>query len=292
MRSPRSTVRVLVVGAGGLGCPALWELAPLLAARGGSVTIADDDVVEASNLQRQILHRDADVGRPKVDSAADALDRRWPRLAVYTVEARVAAHNVGALVAAHDVVLDGTDSFESKFLLNDACVRAGVPLVHGAVVRFGGQLMTVTSESACYRCLFEAPPEPGAAPSCQEAGVLGAVCGVVGALMAREALAILDGTPQLAGALMIYDALALPDRARRRVAIRRRLSCEACARAAAALSASIARSSTASLTSASSSTATSPSPSTTTSSSTVASSPASPLPAAGAGRRSSEVPSC
>jgi molybdopterin-synthase adenylyltransferase len=219
---------VLVIGAGGLGCPALWELGPVLAARGQAVTLVDDDVVEVSNLQRQILHRAADVGRPKVDSAKDALARRWPALVVETVGARVERANVDALVAGRRVVLDGTDSFESKFLINDACVRARVPLVHGGVVRFGGQLMTVTSESACYRCLFEAPPEPGAAPSCQEAGVLGAVCGVVGALMAREAIAILDGKPALAGALVSYDALAQPGRARRRVAIRRRPSCEAC----------------------------------------------------------------
>jgi molybdopterin/thiamine biosynthesis adenylyltransferase len=222
------SARVLVVGAGGLGCPALWSLAPRLAERGASVTIADDDEVDRSNLQRQILHRDADVGRLKTASAADALERRWPALTVYVADARVTAANADALIAAHDLVLDGSDNFETRFLLNDACVRARVPLVHGAVLRFGGQLMTVTSESACYRCLFEAPPAPGSAASCQEAGVLGAVCGVVGALMAREALAILDGKPQLAGALLIYDALAAPERARRRVAIRRRPSCEAC----------------------------------------------------------------
>jgi adenylyltransferase/sulfurtransferase len=219
---------LLVVGAGGLGCPALWALAPELAARARSVTIVDDDVVDASNLQRQILHRTIDVGRPKVESARDALAHRWPALAVETMRARVDATNVDALVTGRAVVLDGTDNFASKFLLNDACVRARVPLVHGAVVRFQGQLMTVTSETACYRCLFEGEPEPGAAPSCQEAGVLGAVCGVVGALMAREALAVLDGRPQLAGAILVYDALASGERARRRVQVRRRASCEAC----------------------------------------------------------------
>jgi adenylyltransferase/sulfurtransferase len=215
---------VLVVGAGGLGCPALLELAPALAGR-GSVTIVDDDRVDRSNLHRQILHRSADVGRHKVDSARDALAARWPTLAILTEATRVDAGNVARLIGAHDLVLDGTDSFAAKFLLNDACVAAGVALVHGAVVGLGGQLMSVLPGHACYRCLFEAPPPEGAAPSCQEAGVLGAVAGVVGALMAKEALAILDGRPALAGALCVYDART---DARRRVAMRPRPSCPAC----------------------------------------------------------------
>ncbi len=218
------SARVLVVGAGGLGCPALWALAPEISARGGSITIADDDVVDISNLQRQILHRTADVGRPKAESAKDALARRWPELKVEALQLRVDENSAPDLIARHDLVLDGTDNFAAKFLLNDACVAAGVPLVHGAVVRLGGQLMSVAPGHACYRCLFEAPPPDGAAPSCQEAGVLGAVCGVIGALMAAEALALLDGRPQLAGALLVYDARA---RERRTIRVRPRPDCPA-----------------------------------------------------------------
>jgi molybdopterin-synthase adenylyltransferase len=212
--------RVLVIGAGGLGCPALLALAP----RVGTVGIVDDDIVELSNLNRQILHRTEDVGRPKVTSARDALARRFPRLAVETLRARVEPDNVDAVVRGWDVVVDGTDSFDTKFLINDACVRAGIPLVHGGVVRFVGQLMSVVPGSACYRCLFEAPPPAGIAPSCQEAGIVGAFAGVIGALMADEALAILDGKPRLGGTLLVVDGLE--DR-RRRITIRPRAGCEA-----------------------------------------------------------------
>lgn len=221
MTSPTKKARVLVIGAGGLGCPALLALAPHV----GTVGIADDDVVELSNLNRQILHRTADVGRPKVQSARDAVRRRFPSANVETLRARVEPDNVDAVVRGWDVVVDATDSFDAKFLINDACVRAGIALVHGAVVRFTGQLMSVVPGAACYRCLFEAPPPAGVAPSCQEAGIVGAFAGVVGALMAGEALAILDGKPRYDGALLVVDGLE--DR-RRRVAVRPRPGCEAC----------------------------------------------------------------
>jgi adenylyltransferase/sulfurtransferase len=219
---------VLVVGAGGLGCPALYALA----ARGVPVTVVDDDVVDVSNLQRQILHRAADVGRPKVESARDALLRRWPALEVTALALRVEAGNVDDLLSARGfaAVLDGTDSFESKFLLNDACVRAGAPLVHGGVVGWIGQLMSVVPGHACYRCLFEAPPPPGHAPSCRDAGVLGAAAGVIGGRMAEEAIAIRDGAPRLAGALETFDARTGQ---RRRIAIRPRPGCAACGERAA-----------------------------------------------------------
>jgi molybdopterin/thiamine biosynthesis adenylyltransferase len=216
--SPKA--RVLVIGAGGLGCPALLALAP----RVHTVGIADHDRVEVSNLNRQILHRTADVGRLKVQSARDALLRRFPSLNVETLRARVEPDNADAVVRGWDVVIDGTDSFDAKFLINDACVRAGVPLVHGGVVRFVGQLMSVVPGSACYRCLFEAPPPRGIAPSCQEAGIVGAFAGVIGALMADEALAILDGKPRLAGTLLVVDGL---EDHRRRVALKPRTGCEA-----------------------------------------------------------------
>src|SRR6185312_13163550 len=143
--------RVLVIGAGGLGCPALLALAPHV----GTLGIVDDDIVELSNLNRQILHR------------TDAVRRRFATANVETLRARVEPDNVDAVVRGWDVVLDGTDSFDAKFLINDGCVRAGIPLVHGGVVRFVGQLMSVVPGSACYRCLFEAPPPRGVAPSCQ-----------------------------------------------------------------------------------------------------------------------------
>ena len=221
LRSPKITV----IGAGGLGCPALYALGPELAARDARVVIVDDDRVDLSNLQRQILHRTADVWRLKVDSAEEALAARFPTLAVQARALRVGRENARAVVAGSDVVLDGTDSIEAKFLINDACVLERVPLVHGGVLRFSGQLLSVLPGQACYRCLFEAPPPPEAAPSCQEAGVLGAVCGLLGALMAEEALAILDGKPALGSTLLVIDALSGE---RRRIKIKPRPDCQVC----------------------------------------------------------------
>ena len=218
--------RVLVIGAGGLGCPALLALAP----RVHTVGIVDHDRVEVSNLNRQILHRTEDVGRLKVQSARDALVRRFPSLNVETLRARVEPDNVEAVVRGWDVVIDGTDSLESKFLLNDFCVAASVPLVHGGCVRYSGQIMSVLPGLACYRCLFEAPPPAGSAPSCSEAGIIGAFAGIIGALQAEEALAILDGKPRLGGALLIIDGSPIIDgRAgrRRTVRIKRRAGCAA-----------------------------------------------------------------
>jgi molybdopterin-synthase adenylyltransferase len=197
---------LLIIGAGGLGCPALWALGQ--SGRALSVGVVDHDVVDVSNLHRQILFSDAEVGLHKVDAARETLAARFPNLTVEPMRARVDHTNVDALVRGARVVLDGTDSFEAKFLINDACVAAAVPLVHGGVVRFAGQLMSVLPGSACMRCLFEAPPPADAVPSCQEAGILGPVAGVIGARMAAEALAILDGKPDLAGTLDIFDALA------------------------------------------------------------------------------------
>jgi molybdopterin/thiamine biosynthesis adenylyltransferase len=219
--------RVLVVGAGGLGCPALLALAPALVARGGTLGVIDDDRVELSNLNRQILHRTEDVGRAKAESAKDALLRRHPLLRVEAIVARVDARNAGELVPRWDVVVDGSDSFASKFLLNDACVRAGVPLVHGGVVQFTGQLMSIVpgvAGAGCYRCLFEAPPPAGVAPSCSEAGVIGAFAGIIGALQAKEALAIVDQQPRLAGILLVVDGRSDE---RRHVHVRPRPGCEA-----------------------------------------------------------------
>jgi adenylyltransferase/sulfurtransferase len=215
---------VIVIGAGGLGCPALWTLAPALEKRGLGVMLVDDDVVDRSNLHRQILHASIDVGRPKVESARDALILRWPGLRVETRRVRVSEANARAVVRGARVVLDGTDSIEAKFLINDACVAERVPLVHGGVVRWDGQLMTVLPGQACYRCLFEAPPSTPA-PTCEQAGVLGPAAGVIGTLMADEALRILDGKPALASMMLVCD---FRSDERRMVRIHRRPGCAAC----------------------------------------------------------------
>lgn len=201
---------VLVIGAGGLGCPAAFALA---AAGVREIGVIDDDVVDATNIHRQILHSDADVGIAKVESLAHALERRFPRARVEPLEARFDASNAIALVSRYAVVVDGSDNFATKFVANDACVLAGVPLVHGAAVGTGGQLLTVPAGGKpCYRCLFEEPPaaDSDVGPSCAEAGVLGPVPGVVGALQGAEAARLLDGrNPAFAGRLVQYDSLGM-----------------------------------------------------------------------------------
>ena len=204
--------RVLVVGAGGLGSPAAFYLA---AAGVGNLRIADDDVVERSNLQRQILHADADIGMPKVDSAETRLSALNPRTRVEAVAERVTSDNVERLLEDVDVVLDGADNFPVRYLLNDACVKLGKPLVYGAVHRFEGQASVFDAgrrrgTAPCYRCLFPEPPPPDAAPNCSQAGVLGVLPGVIGMLQATEALKLLlhVGEP-LAGRLLHFDALSM-----------------------------------------------------------------------------------
>jgi molybdopterin/thiamine biosynthesis adenylyltransferase len=196
---------VLIIGAGGLGCPAALALAAAGVARIG---VVDDDRVEASNLHRQPLYGDADVGELKVVAFARAVDRLRSGIAVVTHATRFAAENAIALVSAYDVIIDGSDNFATKFLANDAAVLAGKPLVHGAAVALGGQLLTVpVGGRPCYRCLFEAPPPAGVGPSCAEAGVLGPVPGVIGALQGVEAARLLAGeTPAFAGRLVQYDS--------------------------------------------------------------------------------------
>jgi molybdopterin-synthase adenylyltransferase len=199
---------VLVIGLGGLGCPALLALGAWAEERQVRLTLVDPDRVDLSNLQRQILYRTNDVGRLKVEVAEQVLQRRWPKLQVEALPVRLEAQNARTLLGEKDVVLDGTDDFDSKFLLNDMALSLGVPLVHGGVVGWTGQLMTVVPDRACYRCIFEAPPERAAALSCQEAGILGAVAGVIGGRMAEEARAVLLGEPTLAGTLLVFDALS------------------------------------------------------------------------------------
>jgi adenylyltransferase/sulfurtransferase len=203
---------VLIIGAGGLGCPAALALA---AAGVRRIAFVDDDRVDASNLHRQVLHGEGDVGALKVESAARGLGRRYPEIEVDAIAARFDVTNALALVAAHDVIVDGSDNFATKFLANDAAVLARRPLVHGAAVGTGGQLLTVPAGGRpCYRCLFEEPPPAGVGPSCAEAGVLGPVPGVVGALQGAEAARLIRGeNPAFAGRLIQYDSLGMIVRA-------------------------------------------------------------------------------
>jgi adenylyltransferase/sulfurtransferase len=199
--------RVLVVGAGGLGSPVIQYLA---AAGVGTLGIADDDEVELSNLQRQVIHGDADVGRPKVDSAADYVERVNPDVAVRRQPVRVDADVVEGLVGDYDLVVDASDNFRTRYLLNDACVLAGTPLTHGAIYRFEGQATTFTQadDAPCYRCIFpEAPPE-GAVPNCAEVGVLGVLPGTVGCIQATETVKLILGKGEpLSGRVLFYDAM-------------------------------------------------------------------------------------
>jgi molybdopterin/thiamine biosynthesis adenylyltransferase/rhodanese-related sulfurtransferase/molybdopterin converting factor small subunit len=198
--------RVLLVGAGGLGSPAAFYLA---AAGVGHLTIVDDDVVDETNLQRQILHTVDRIGEPKVDSARKTLLALNPGIEVTALRARINSDNVSDLVAAADVVLDGSDNFPTRYLVNDACVLHKTPCVHGSVYRFEGQVTVFWPDRGpCYRCLYPAPPPPELAPSCAEAGVLGVLPGVVGMLEAVEVIKILLGIGRpLTGRLLAYDAL-------------------------------------------------------------------------------------
>jgi len=200
---------VLVIGAGGLGSPAIQYLA---AAGVGRIGVADDDVVERSNLQRQVLHGDADVGRPKVKSAADFVEQLNPDVDVATHETRVTSENVDALLDQYDLVVDGSDNFRTRYLVNDACTLAGVPFTHGAVFRFEGQITTFPADGGapCYRCLFPEAPPAGTVPDCETTGVLGVLPGTVGCLQATEAVKLLLGKGDpLEGRLVVYDAMEL-----------------------------------------------------------------------------------
>ena len=198
---------VLVVGAGGLGSPVLQYLA---AAGVGHLGIADDDVVERSNLQRQVVHADADVGRPKVESAREFVADRNPDVDVTTHERRVEADTVTDLVADYDLVVDASDNFPTRYLLNDACVLAGIPVSHGAIYRFEGQVSTFAGGEPCYRCLFPEAPPDGTVPDCATTGILGVLPGTVGTIQATETVKLLTGFGEtLAGRLVAYDAADL-----------------------------------------------------------------------------------
>ena len=198
--------KVLIIGAGGLGAPAAMYLA---AAGVGTIGIADADVVDLSNLQRQIIHATEDVGKPKVDSARETMNRLNPDVTVKTYQTFVSSENILDLIQDYDFILDGTDNFPAKFLINDACVLAGKPFCHAGIIQFWGQLMTyVPGQGPCYRCVFKNPPPPGAVPTCKQAGVIGAMAGVIGTLQAMEAIKYLLGVGDLlTGYLLTFDAL-------------------------------------------------------------------------------------
>ncbi len=198
--------RVLLLGAGGLGAPSSLYLA---AAGVGTLGIIDDDVVDVSNLQRQIIHAEDRIGMPKVESAKQTLGGLNPDVKVIPHKLRLTSDNVMSILKDYDVVVDGADNFPTRYLLNDASLKLGKPVVHASIYRFEGQITSfVPGQGPCYRCLYPAPPPPDMAPSCQEAGVLGVLPGIVGSLQANEALKILLGVGQpLVGRLLIFDAL-------------------------------------------------------------------------------------
>jgi molybdopterin/thiamine biosynthesis adenylyltransferase/rhodanese-related sulfurtransferase len=226
--------RVLLLGAGGLGSPASMYLA---AAGVGTLGMVDADVVDASNLQRQVIHATSRVGMPKVESAAKFIADLNPDVKVVPHMERLTSANVERIFSDYEVIVDGTDNFPTRYLVNDASVFMGKPVVHGSIFRFDGQVTTFIPEKAakklgmseagpCYRCLYPEPPPPHLAPSCQEAGVLGILCGIIGTLQATEAIKILLGRgTTLAGRLVTYDSLKLKFRELR---LRRAPDCPVC----------------------------------------------------------------
>ena len=205
MREDVATDRILIVGVGGLGVPALWSLA-----RAGTrrLTIVDPDPVEVSNLARQVIYRDRDIGKSKVDAASRWLGERFPGVKVEAHAVALDASNAARFVAAHDFVIDATDSPAAKFLINDTCIAARTPFVYGGVVRMTGQAMTVIpTETACIRCVFETPPDEEEIQSCREAGIVGPVAGAIGEMQAGEAMrASRAQKPLLSGKILTYDA--------------------------------------------------------------------------------------
>ena len=200
--------KVLIIGAGGLGAPAAMYLA---AAGVGTIGIADADEVDLSNLQRQIIHATKDLGKPKVQSAKETMNDLNPDVTVNTYHTFVTSGNIREIIRDYDFIIDGTDNFPAKFLINDACVMEKKPFSHAGIIRFKGQLMTyVPGEGPCYRCVFKNPPPKDAVPTCKQAGVVGAMGGVIGSLQAMEAIKFIVGQGELlTGNLLTYDALKM-----------------------------------------------------------------------------------
>ena len=197
--------KIFVVGAGGLGSPVALYLA---AAGIGTIGLIDSDIVDISNLQRQVLHHTPDVGRSKVQSAKDKIEALNPDVNVETYETRFGQENAIDLIKPYDIVIDGVDNFPAKFLINDACYFSKKPLIHGGILRFEGRVFSIIpGQSACYRCIFKQPPPAGLVPSCQEAGIIGAVAGIIGTIQATEAIKIVLGIGQpLTNRILDFDA--------------------------------------------------------------------------------------
>ena len=216
--------KILIVGAGGLGCPVGLYLA---AAGVGTIGIIDCDTVEISNLQRQIAHYTADIGSPKVESAKAKMLAINPDVKVRTYQEYLRAENIRAIIREYDFVVDGTDNFPTKFLVNDACVMEGIPFSHGGILRFDGQTMTVLpGKSSCYRCSFRNPPPPDAVPTCSQAGVLGAIAGMLGTVQAAEALKYLTEVGSLlTDTLLTFNAKTMDFR---QIKLPRQKDCPIC----------------------------------------------------------------
>ena len=215
--------KVLLIGAGGLGSPAALYLA---AAGVGSLGLVDFDVVDLSNLQRQILHHVRDIGRPKVDSAIDTIREINPDVKVIPYQVALSSENAREIFAPYDVIVNGSDNFPTRYLANDACVLMKKPLVDGSIFKFEGQATVYLPGKGCYRCLYPAPPPPGVVPSCAEVGVLGVICGVVASIQGIETIKLLLGLGDpLAGRLLLFDALGMEFR---EVKIRRDPLCPVC----------------------------------------------------------------
>ncbi len=216
--------RVLIAGMGGLGSPAALYLA---AAGIGTFGLVDFDVVELSNLQRQVIHTTEDLGKPKVKSAEETIKAINPDATVHQYRQRIASETIRDIITDYDLVLDGTDNFPTRFLLNDACLLTGKILVYGAVLRFDGQVSVFApNQGPCYRCFIPEMPPPGAVPSCQQGGILGVLPGVIGILQATEAIKLLIGVGEpLIGRLLLFDALSMEIN---EVKLRRDPNCPAC----------------------------------------------------------------
>jgi molybdopterin/thiamine biosynthesis adenylyltransferase len=215
--------KVLIIGAGGLGAP----IALYLAAAGvGTIGLIDGDTVDLSNLQRQVIHFTPDVGRPKVQSAKEKMNQINPDVKVITYEDVVHSGNIVDIIKDYDFVIDGTDNFSAKFLINDACVIAKKPYSHGGILRFDGQTFTHTPETGCYRCIFDNPPPKNAVPTCSQAGVLGAIAGMLGTMQAAECLKFITGTGELlTNRLLVFNALNMNFRT---VKFKKNPKCQVC----------------------------------------------------------------
>lgn len=223
-QSKIADAKVFIIGAGGLGCPVGYYLT---AAGVGTIALIDNDTVEMSNLQRQIAHSVQTIGMPKVESAKRTFEALNPDVNVVAIQKRISKDDIIDLISDYDIVVDGSDNFPTRYLVNDACFMARKPLVSGAILRFEGQVTTILpGDGPCYRCLFEEPPPPGLVPSCQEAGVLGVLPGVIGGLQATEVLKLILGKGEvLKGELLIYNALKTTFR---KVRVPKNPSCPLC----------------------------------------------------------------